>query len=149
VLITGSTTEPDTLLIRGGTVLSMDDAIGDHHEADVLIRAGSIIAVGPHLQAGDATIDAARSLGLETRLGSLTPGKQADVIVLATNRVGAAPFIDPLAFVTEGAQPAHVRDVIAAGRFLKRDRRLTRIDSARLADEAAAAWAILQTRVRA
>jgi cytosine/adenosine deaminase-related metal-dependent hydrolase len=143
VLITGSTTEPDTLLIRGGTVLSMDDAIGDHHEADVLIRAGRITAVGPHLQAGDATVVDARSLE------SLTPGKQADVIVLETDRVGAAPFIDPLAFVTEGAQPAHVRDVIAAGRFLKRDRRLTRIDSARLADEAAAAWAILQTRVRA
>src|SRR5690606_10243540 len=48
------------LLIRGGHVLSMDPAVGDFAGADVLVSGKRIEAVGPNLEAGDATvIDAA------------------------------------------------------------------------------------------
>jgi 5-methylthioadenosine/S-adenosylhomocysteine deaminase len=46
-------------LIRGGSVMSMDPAIGDFAEADVLVEGKKILAVGPNLQAGGAAeIDA-------------------------------------------------------------------------------------------
>lgn len=43
-------------LIRGGTVLSMDPAVGDFETADVLVEGKTITRVGPHLEAGDATV---------------------------------------------------------------------------------------------
>src|SRR4051794_13217245 len=46
-------------IIRGGSVMSMDRAVGDFAQADVLIEGKKILAVGPNLQAGGATpIDA-------------------------------------------------------------------------------------------
>ena len=48
------------MLIRGGTVLSLDPTVGDFATADVLIQDGEIVAVGPGLQNGEAeVIDAA------------------------------------------------------------------------------------------
>lgn len=47
-------------LIKGGAVLSMDPAVGDFAQADVLIEGKKIVAVGPNLHApGAAVIDAA------------------------------------------------------------------------------------------
>jgi 5-methylthioadenosine/S-adenosylhomocysteine deaminase len=47
------------LLIRGGAVMSMDPAVGDHAQADVLVEGKKIVAVGPNLPAGGgAVIDA-------------------------------------------------------------------------------------------
>lgn len=51
---TGS--EGRRLLIRGGHVMSMDPAVGDFHTADVLVSGRRIEAVGPGLEAGDATV---------------------------------------------------------------------------------------------
>jgi len=48
------------LLIRGGAVMSMDPGVGDFAQADVLIEGKKIIAVGPNLRAGDATVIDAR-----------------------------------------------------------------------------------------
>jgi len=50
-------------LIKGGWVLSMDDAIGDLHGGDVLIDGDEIVAVGRGIEAGDAAvIDAANMI---------------------------------------------------------------------------------------
>src|SRR6185436_20819608 len=38
-------------VIRGGAVMSLDPAVGDFPEADVLVEGKKIVAVGPHLQA--------------------------------------------------------------------------------------------------
>jgi 5-methylthioadenosine/S-adenosylhomocysteine deaminase len=47
-------------IIRGGSVMSMDPLVGDFPRADVLIEGKKIIAVGPNLRAGDATVIDAR-----------------------------------------------------------------------------------------
>ena len=44
------------MLIRGGTVLSLDPNVGDFTTADVLIERGEIVAVGPGLQNGEAEV---------------------------------------------------------------------------------------------
>src|SRR5262249_55800133 len=47
-------------LIRGGSVLSMDPSVGDFAQADVLVQGKRIVAVGPNLHAGDASVIDAR-----------------------------------------------------------------------------------------
>ncbi|MER7210673.1 amidohydrolase family protein [Streptosporangium sp. NPDC000239] len=48
------------LVIRGGAVMSMDPAVGDFEDADVLVEGGRIVAVGPGLDAQDANVIDAR-----------------------------------------------------------------------------------------
>lgn len=43
-------------LIKGGTILSMDPATGDHARADVLLEGRTIVAIGPDLEAGGAAV---------------------------------------------------------------------------------------------
>jgi len=47
-------------LIRGGAVMSMDPAVGDFPQADVLIEGKKIVAIGPNLKAGGASVIDAR-----------------------------------------------------------------------------------------
>ena len=50
-----------------------------------------------------ATLDGAHVAGLEDRVGSLTPGKQADVVVIDGTAPGTAPMIDPVGHGRAGA----------------------------------------------
>lgn len=78
-----------------------------------------------------ATINGARVAGVGDRTGSLTPGKQADVVVIDATALNVAPVIDPVAAVTLCADVSNVETVIIDGVVRKRDGRL-------LADVAAA-----------
>ncbi|RZI74697.1 MAG: hypothetical protein EOP80_10125, partial [Variovorax sp.] len=50
-------TKPMTrILIKNATILSMDAAVGDFDDADILIEDDKIVAVGPNLEAGDAEV---------------------------------------------------------------------------------------------
>ena len=68
-----------------------------------------------------ATIDGAYVAGLEDRTGSLTPGKQADVVVLDATSLAMAPIIDPVAAVVLSADVSNVETVIVDGVARKRD----------------------------
>jgi cytosine/adenosine deaminase-related metal-dependent hydrolase len=71
------------------------------------------------------TIEGARSLGIDDRVGSLKPGKRADVIMISTDHVNLGVFTDPAHMVVEAVQPANVDTVIVDGRVLKRAGKLT------------------------
>jgi cytosine/adenosine deaminase-related metal-dependent hydrolase len=71
-----------------------------------------------------ATLDGAHVAGVEDRTGSLTPGKQADVVVIDTRSLNVAPVIDPVATVTLAADVSNVDTVIVAGVVRKRAGRL-------------------------
>jgi len=71
-----------------------------------------------------ATIDGAYVAGLEDRTGSLTPGKQADVVVLDATSLAMAPIIDPVAAVVLSADVSNVETVIVDGVARKRDGQL-------------------------
>ena len=84
-----------------------------------------------------ATIDGARALGLADYIGSLTPGKRADLILVRTTDVNMLPFTIATNMIVQSAQPWNVDTVIVDGRFLKREGKLTTIDMAQLARDAA------------
>jgi cytosine/adenosine deaminase-related metal-dependent hydrolase len=71
-----------------------------------------------------ATLDGAHVVGLEARTGSLTPGKQADVVMIDGHGPGVAPVIDPVAAVVLSADTSDVDTVIIGGTIRKRGGKL-------------------------
>ena len=71
------------------------------------------------------TIDGARALGIDDLVGSLKPGKRADLIMVTTNRVNMGVFTDPTHMLVEATEEADVDTVVVDGRILKRDGKLT------------------------
>jgi cytosine/adenosine deaminase-related metal-dependent hydrolase len=90
------------------------------------------IAFAPKLTHTDvlefATIDGARSIMLEDRVGSLTPGKQADIVLLKTDVINTAPVLDPKATIVTYADTSNVDSVFVAGRAVKRNGQLVGVD---------------------
>jgi cytosine/adenosine deaminase-related metal-dependent hydrolase len=84
-----------------------------------------------------ATIDGARALGIADYVGSLTPGKRADIILVRTTDPNMLPLTIPTHMIVQAAQPSNVDAVIVDGRFLKRDGKITAIDMAKLARDSA------------
>jgi cytosine/adenosine deaminase-related metal-dependent hydrolase len=74
------------------------------------------------------TANGAHAAGLEDRVGSLTPGKQADVIVIGGSRLNLVPMADPVGCLVAQANASNVRHVLVAGRFAKRDGELVGVD---------------------
>ncbi|QKZ24342.1 amidohydrolase family protein [Streptomyces chartreusis] len=74
------------------------------------------------------TIDAATSCGLDARTGSLTPGKDADIILLRTDDLTVFPVTDPAATIVSAAHPGLVDTVLVAGNVVKRDGILVNVD---------------------
>ncbi|RPI20921.1 MAG: amidohydrolase, partial [Actinobacteria bacterium] len=75
-----------------------------------------------------ATIEGARANGLDSKVGTLTPGKQADLIMLRTDRVNVTPLNDPATAVVVGMDTGNVDTVLIAGRVLKRKGQLLHVD---------------------
>jgi cytosine/adenosine deaminase-related metal-dependent hydrolase len=83
------------------------------------------------------TIDAARGIGREAELGSLEPGKKADVITVDLATPHAYPPNMPVHRVVWFAQGSDVRDVIVDGRVLMRERAVPHLDEAAILAAAA------------
>lgn len=75
-----------------------------------------------------ATIEGAKANGLEDKVGTLTPGKQADIVMLRTDRMNVTPLNDPVAAVVVGMDTSNVDTVIVGGHILKRNGRLLHVD---------------------
>jgi cytosine/adenosine deaminase-related metal-dependent hydrolase len=132
--------EWDLLAGSGGTVTITPST-------DMLMQFGTFPATGPALSRGMvcglgidticsagtdlfsemrlATIDGARVWHLENEIGTLTPGKQADIAIIDLRSPHLDGFGDPVAVMVLGAGPADVETVIVGGDILKRDGKLT------------------------
>ncbi|MDD2903332.1 MAG: amidohydrolase [Syntrophales bacterium] len=68
-----------------------------------------------------ATREGAGVLGLADKTVTLTPGKDADLLVLDLNQAHLTPLFDPYSHLVYAARAADVRHVMVAGRWLLRD----------------------------
>ncbi len=84
-----------------------------------------------------ATIEGARANGLDSKVGTLTPGKQADLILLRTDRINVTPLNDPATAVVAGMDTGNVDTVLIAGHVMKRDGKLLHVDWAAVRQTAA------------
>ncbi|MBN9048359.1 MAG: amidohydrolase family protein [Rhizobiales bacterium] len=80
-----------------------------------------------------ATINGARMAGLDHKVGSLTPGKEADVLLLRASDINMQPVWDPVASSVMQAGVTNVDTVLVAGRVVKRGGQLLYADLARKA----------------
>jgi 5-methylthioadenosine/S-adenosylhomocysteine deaminase len=71
-----------------------------------------------------ATVEGARACHLADKVGSLRPGKQADIVVLDATDLGLTPLNNPIGQVVYAAHPGHVETVLVAGAVVKRDGKL-------------------------
>jgi 5-methylthioadenosine/S-adenosylhomocysteine deaminase len=75
-----------------------------------------------------ATIDGARALGLDAEVGSLEPGKKADLAVVRLGRLHTTPVTDVVSALVYSSEVEDVDTVIVDGRLVMRDRKLLTID---------------------
>ena len=85
------------------------------------------------------TIDGARSMGIDDKIGSLKPGKRADIIAVTTRALNMGGFADPAHLLVGAALPENVDTVVIDGRILKRDGKLTALSAPQVVADARAA----------
>jgi 5-methylthioadenosine/S-adenosylhomocysteine deaminase len=93
-----------------------------------------------------ATRGGAQTLGLDEQIGSLEPGKRADLIVLARDRPHLQPDRDPWSTLVYAARGPDVRLVMVDGEVLVKDFSLTRFDCAEVVADARSAAVELASR---
>ena len=93
-----------------------------------------------------ATIEGARSMGIDDKVGSLKAGKRADLIMIDTRAANLGVFGDPAVMLVTAVQPANVDTVMVDGRILKRSGKLTAMNVAQIAREAAEANVAVRKR---
>ncbi len=93
-----------------------------------------------------ATREGARALGLDAEVGSIEPGKRADLILVDRDLPHLAPDADPYSTLVYAARGPDVRLTMVDGRILVRDGAMTSIDVKAVTAEAAAAARQLAAR---
>jgi cytosine/adenosine deaminase-related metal-dependent hydrolase len=79
-----------------------------------------------------ATIEGAKANGLGDVTGSLTPGKQADLIMLRTDTINVTPVNDPIGAVVFGMDTSNIDSVFVGGKALKRNGQMIGVDMPRV-----------------
>jgi 5-methylthioadenosine/S-adenosylhomocysteine deaminase len=80
-----------------------------------------------------ATIEGARANGLDKKIGSLTPGKEADIIMLRTDLLNTMPINNAVGAVVTSMTSQNVDTVLIAGKVVKRNGKLVGVDMNRIA----------------
>lgn len=93
-----------------------------------------------------ATISGAAALGLQDVVGSITPGKRADVILIRKTDVNVAPYVNPQSTIVRAATPANVDTVFSDGRILKRHGDLVAFDTETVVQQAIASSDAIRRR---
>lgn len=135
------------LLDAGATVMLGSDGVGPDRSYDMFrhmfqamryhraaFRDTKVLPPGKVLEM--VTIDAARALGIADDVGSLEPGKKADVILVDAFRPHMMPAHMPLYRLAYFANGNDVHSVIVNGRVVMRARRVLTVDEAQVLDYA-------------
>jgi 5-methylthioadenosine/S-adenosylhomocysteine deaminase len=83
-----------------------------------------------------ATVDGARVLGLDGEIGTLSEGKQADVVCIAVDGPHSVPLYDPFSHLVFAARSSDVRHVLVGGQLVVGNRELTTMDMERIGSDA-------------
>jgi len=137
------------MLARGLKVGLGTDGAASNNTLD-LLRDAQLVALLYKGLTGDPTCLPARTvvelatsrgaavIGLAHRIGTLAPGKLADIVCLRTDAPHSMPTFDPFAHLAYAARAADVRHVVVGGRVVVEDGALTTLDVAALHHDVAA-----------
>ena len=131
---------PVAALVRAGVNLGLGtDGAASNNRLDLFqeMRTAALLAkavaqdpeaMPAHLALAGATLHAARALGLDGRIGSLLPGKAADLCAVSFDSVELAPCYDVVSHLVYAAGRENVTHVWVDGEPLVEERRLTRLE---------------------
>ena len=92
--------------------------------AEATKAPAQVLSIKPREALQWATIDSARAMGLEKKIGSLKPGKQADITMLNGKDLNLFPVNNPIETVVFHAHAGNVDTVMVAGKILKQNKKL-------------------------
>lgn len=129
----------DKLLNAGVNVALGTDGAASNNDLDMFgeMRTAALIgkaiannasAVPAETVLRMATINGAKALGLDEKIGSLETGKAADIIAIKLKGVETEPLYDPVSQLVYSAGREHVTDVWVAGQHILKNRQLTTLD---------------------
>jgi 5-methylthioadenosine/S-adenosylhomocysteine deaminase len=148
-----SGTAPVPAYLKAGVALGLGtDGAASNNDLDMFdaMRTASLLH---KLQTGDpqalsaqtalemATIGGARAMGMGSQIGSLEPGKRADVIVVGMTAARQTPMYNPVSHLVYSSRGDDVRTTIVNGKVLMRDRKVTTLDEGAVLAEARS-WAV-------
>jgi len=131
-------------MLRAGVRLGLGtDGAASNNELDLLaeVQLAALLHKGvrldplavPALAALEmATIGGARALRLDHLVGSLEPGKRADVVIVELDEDNLVPLYDVVSHLAYAVEAADVRTVLVDGRLMVRDGRLVTADGAEI-----------------
>lgn len=137
----------DTLHRRGINVSLGTDGAASNNDLDMFseMRTAALLAKAVSgdacaLPAGRAlrmaTIDGARALGLDRMIGSLEPGKRADITAIKLDELNTVPVHNPVSQLVYSTQASQVSHVWVNGRLLLNNGELTTINRRNLIEMA-------------
>ena len=100
------------------------------------LQSGDPRAVGARTALDMATMGGARALGMASQIGSLEPGKRADLIVVDMTAARQTPMYDPISHLVYVTRGDDVRTTVVHGRVLMRDRKVLSLDEPAVLREA-------------
>ena len=114
------------------------DVLNEMRTAALLAKAasGDAGALGAPEALEMATLAGARALGLESKIGSIAPGKSADLAAVELSTLETLPCYDPVSHVVYAAGREHVTHVWVEGRARVAGRRLVGLDVNDIQDKA-------------
>ncbi|MFN8562880.1 MAG: amidohydrolase family protein [Anaerolineae bacterium] len=124
------TNVPNDMFTQMRTVLSLQRALVFQRSLAGEKNLPSLLTTRDALEF--ATIEGARANGLADKIGTLTPGKDADIVMLRTDRINVTPLNDPIGAVVWGMDTSNVDSVFVAGKPMKRNGVLVGVDLNRL-----------------
>lgn len=123
-----------------GTASNNDlDMFGEMRMASLLAKgtSGDPTALPAHETLKLATLNGARALGMEERIGSIVPGKSADLVVIDLSGIATQPIYDPVSQIVYSSTRDQVTDVWINGRRVLKEQQLTLMDESALQNEVA------------
>jgi 5-methylthioadenosine/S-adenosylhomocysteine deaminase len=143
-----SGTAPVVGYLEAGVVLGLGtDGAASNNDLDMFeaMRTASFLhklqtndprAVSARTVLRMATVGGARALGMERRIGSLEPGKRADVIVVSMSSARQTPMYDPISHLVYTTTGSDVQATIVNGTVLMRNRKVLTLDEDAVLKEA-------------
>jgi 5-methylthioadenosine/S-adenosylhomocysteine deaminase len=145
------------MLARGVNVALASDGIGNHnHDMFRVLKTTALLhrvhTLRPDVLSAEqilemATLGGARALGLENEIGSLEPGKKADVILLNLNKPHLIPIYDLPTAIVHGASAFDVDTVVIGGQVVMENRQVKTLDEAKITSVAQSVGLELVQRV--
>ena len=111
-------------------------------EMDLAAKLQKVITLNPEVVPASAalemaTIRGAHALGMEKEIGSLEPGKRADMILVRVNHPNGVPMYDPVSQMVYALKAEDVGDVMVNGKIVVRDGKILTLNEAEIIQKAA------------